>query len=238
MNNLNLIPRQKFTDCTAIKKKYPAAPSGTYYLTHDGTLFPVYCNMTAQNGVGVTVIGHDSEARTEVDGYEDPQSYRRKIKYDITVKQIVAIINRSKKCKQFIRYECLNAGYAFRSGTEPWSCWISRQGWVMRNWGGAATNSKQCACGVTGSCTVPNRWCNCGWNNNVWSEDSGFLDDKSVLPVTELRFGDTGKLPNGKNERVTTRLENCYAGDKVNVTFIWIRTWLYGHDKKHLFLTI
>ena len=61
-----------------------------YYLIHDGTLFPIYCDMTAENGVGVTVIGHDSEARTEVDGYEDPQSYRRKIKYEIAMKQIVA----------------------------------------------------------------------------------------------------------------------------------------------------
>ena len=37
--------------------------------------FQVYCDMTSKNGVGVTVIGHDSESDTLVKGYEDPGSY-------------------------------------------------------------------------------------------------------------------------------------------------------------------
>jgi hypothetical protein len=34
--------------------------------------------------------------------------------------------------------------------------------------------------------------CNCDKNDHTWRQDSGYLTDKSTLPVTELRFGDTG----------------------------------------------
>ena len=43
------------------------------------------------------------------------------------------------------------------------------------------------------SCIVQGTRCNCDQNNNVWTEDSGVLTDKNTLPVTELRFGDTGR---------------------------------------------
>ena len=49
----------------------------------------IFCNVTSKNGVGVTVIGHDSESRTLVKGYESPGSYKRRITYDISMKQIV-----------------------------------------------------------------------------------------------------------------------------------------------------
>ena len=65
--------------------------------------------MTSKNGVGVTVIGHDSESRTLVNGYERGGSYKRKISYDISVKQIAAIIKQSRNCEQFIKYECHNS---------------------------------------------------------------------------------------------------------------------------------
>ena len=47
---------------------------------------------------------------------------------------------------------------------------------------------KMC-CGMTNSCGGK---CNCDKNDEAWREDSGFLTDKNTLPVTELRFGDTG----------------------------------------------
>ena len=141
--------------------------------------------MTSKNGVGVTVIGHDSESRTLVEGYESPGSYKRKIKYDISVKQIVAIMKQSKNCKQFIKYECYDS---YLSHT---SWWVSRQGSKMNYWGGAAVNSGKCACGMTNSCAGRGK-CNCDKNDLTWREDSGYLTDKNTLPVTELRLGDTG----------------------------------------------
>ena len=50
---------------------------------------------------------------------------------------------------------------------------------------------------MTNSCADPSKACNCDKNDNVWREDSGLLNDKSTLPVKELRFGDTG----GVNEK-------------------------------------
>ena len=106
--------------------------------------------------------------------------------------QIVVIIKQSKNCEQFIKYKCYNAGIWF--GGRPYSWWVSRDGTRMTYWGGANPNSGKCSCGMTSSCLVKSKPCNCDQNNNVWTEDSGFLTDKNTLPVTELRFGDTGTL--------------------------------------------
>ena len=39
---------------------------------------------------------------------------------------------------------------------------------------------------------VNNLKCNCDKDDNVMRKDGGKLDDKDKLPVSELRFGDTG----------------------------------------------
>ena len=179
--------------CSELLTKHPSTTSGNHYLNPQGLValssVQVFCDMTSKNGVGVTVIGHDSESRTFVNGYESPGSYKRKIKYDISIKQIVAIIKQSTNCEQFVRYECHNSVFWFSSSQQGW--WVSRQGSKMNYWGGAAVNSGKCACGMTDSC-AGGRKCNCDNNDNTWREDSGYLTDKNTLPVTELRFGDTG----------------------------------------------
>ena len=143
--------------------------------------------MTSKSGVGVTVIGHDSESRTLVKGYNPPGSYKRSIKYDISMQQIVAIMKQLKNCEQFIKYECYDSMLL----RDSYGWWVSRQGWKMNYWGGAAVNSGKCACGMTNSC--PGGWkCNCDRNDETWREDSGYLTDKNTLPVSELRFGDAG----------------------------------------------
>ena len=182
--------------CSKLLTKHPSTTSGNHYLNPKGlaasSSVQVYCDMTSKNGVGVTVIGHDSESRTLVNGYESPGSYRRKIKYDIFMEQIVAIMKQSKNCEQFIKYECygsllLHKGYGW---------WVSCQGSKMNYWGGAAVNSGKCACGMTNSCAGGGK-CNCQRNDLTWREDSGYLTDKNTLPVTELRFGDTTKPERG-----------------------------------------
>ena len=156
----------------------------------------VFCDMTSKNGSGVTEIGHDSESRTLVSGHDSPGSYKRKIKYNISMEQIVAIINQSKSCEQFIKYECYHS-MLLRS-SDGW--WVSRQGLQMNYWGGATVNSRNCSCGMNNSCAGGEK-CNCDMNDEVWREDSGYLTDQNTLPVAELRFGDTGtKLKNGESE--------------------------------------
>ena len=126
-----------------------------------------------------------------MDGYEAPGSYNRSIKYNNAMTQIVAIIQQSKECEQFVKYKCYNAGLWFNFYHNTYSWWVSRDGAQMKYWGGAKANSEKCACGMTNSCLDPKQSCNCDQNNNTWTEDSGYLTDKNTLPVTQLRFGDT-----------------------------------------------
>ena len=55
------------TSCSVVRK-YLSSVTGNYIIDPDGTgglaPFTVYCDMTDKNGVGVTVISHDSETRT------------------------------------------------------------------------------------------------------------------------------------------------------------------------------
>ena len=181
-----LYPEAK--SCSALLTKYPSTTSGIYYINLQGSMVQVYCDMTSKNGVGVTEIGHDSESRTFVKGYDAPGSYKRNIKYDIPMTQIIAIMKRFKNCEQFIKYECYNSMLLLSS---PYGWWVSRQGSKMNYWGGADVNSGKCACGMTNSCAGGGK-CNCDKNDDTWREDSGYLTDKNTLPVSELRFGDAG----------------------------------------------
>ena len=135
-----------------------------------------------------------------MDGYEARGSYSRKVKYNISMEQVIAIIERSQKCEQFIKYECHNTGFYFGQYGGFASWWVSRDGAKMTYWGGASPGSLKCKCGMTDSCDVKGEVCNCHQNENIWTEDSGDLTDKDTLPVTELRFGDTGTTDEGDNE--------------------------------------
>ena len=187
------------TTCSELLPKHPSTTSGNHYLNPQGLVespsVQVYCDMTSKNGVGVTVIGHDSESKTLVKGYDPAGSYKRKINYDISMEQIVAIMNQSKNCEQFIKYECYKSALLKSNG---YGWWVSRQGSKMNYWGGAAVNSGKCACGMTNSCSG-GRKCNCDKDDRAWREDSGYLTDKNTLPVTELRLGDASGITYGSD---------------------------------------
>ena len=181
------------TSCSVIKKNVSSV-SGNYVIDPDGeggmAPFTVYCNMTAKNGVGVTVISHDSESRTSVKGYEGQGSFSRDIHYTgASLSQLASLTTVSSQCEQFIKYECYNSVLLYKN--DPFGWWVSRDSTKMAYWGGASGNSK-CACGMTNSCANPSYGCNCDANDNAWREDSGLLTDKIELPVKQLRFGDTG----------------------------------------------
>ena len=168
--------------------------SGHYFIDPDGDgvgeePFEVYCNMTMYGDNAVTVISHDSEARTLVDGHERAGSYQKDVTYTgASLTQIANLVTISAECRQFIKFECFEA--ALLKGTKGW--WVSRDGSKMNYWGGAAPDSGSCACARDLSCVNPNFHCNCDSEKSEWLEDSGFLSDKSTLPVSQLRFGDTG----------------------------------------------
>ncbi|XP_031574973.1 contactin-5-like [Actinia tenebrosa] len=182
-----------YASCSEIKKTIPLLLSGKYTISPGGlSSFSVYCDMTDKGGVGVTVVSHDSEARTLVNGFEGVGSYRRDIHYaGITMNQVAALTKASRSCEQFLSFEC-QGDVAFIADGYGW--WMSRDNVRQNYWGGATPGSGKCACGMTNSCQRRPGYCNC---NNVgshseWHSDSGLLTDKSTLPVTQLRFGDTG----------------------------------------------
>ena len=153
-------------------------------------MYDVICDMTDKNGVGVTVISHDSEHRTQVKGYEPAGKYSRDIHYTgVSLSQLASLTRVSLHCEQFIKYECHHS-VLFFNGT-PFGWWVSRDNDNMTSWGGATEKGK-CACGMNKTCANPNLGCNCDKNDNEWREDSGLLTDKTKLPVIQLRFGDTG----------------------------------------------
>jgi len=188
------------SSCSVIRK-YSSSSSGNYVIDPDGegglVPFTVYCDISDKNGVGVTVISHDSESRTLVDGYDGYGSYSRSIHYSgANLTQLASLTNVSVNCEQFIKYECYGSVLWFnKSNHHGW--WVSRDSSQMLYWGGASPGSVKCACGMANSCADPSEACNCDKNDGVWREDSGLLTDKSTLPVKELRFGDTGV--NGPN---------------------------------------
>ncbi|XP_068726891.1 uncharacterized protein [Montipora capricornis] len=184
------------TSCSVIRK-YVSTLNGDYIIDPDGpgglVPFKVYCDMTDKNGVGVTVISHDSESRTYVIGYSDRGSYSRDIHYTgASLSQLAGLTTVSARCEQFIKYECYNSVLLYNNNAYGW--WVSRDSVKMTYWGGASVRGK-CACGMTNSCANPSFGCNCDINDNVWREDSGLLTDKTRLPVKQLRFGDTNGDP-------------------------------------------
>ena len=175
----------------------PTAESGNYVIDPDGDgglpPFDVTCNMTEKNGVGVTVISHDSESRTLVKGYEGKGSYSRVVHYTgASLSQLTSLTRVSSHCEQFIKYECHGSVFVNKKQLR-FGWWVSRDATEMTYWGGASPGSDKCACGMTNSCAKPDSGCNCDKNDNVWREDSGYLTNKTQLPVKQLRFGDTGK---------------------------------------------
>ena len=180
----------------SVLRKYLSSVSGYYVIDPDGegglAPFTVYCDMTAKNGVGVTVISHDSESRTKMRdglGWGGAGSYSRDIHYTgASLFQLASLTRVSLNCEQFIKYEC-HGSRLLRNGM-GW--WVSRDSSKMTYWGGASPGSGKCACGMTSSCARSSYGCNCDKNDYVWREDSGLLTDKTKLPVKQLWFGDAG----------------------------------------------
>ncbi|PFX11538.1 Contactin-associated protein-like 2 [Stylophora pistillata] len=182
-------------DKTCSQIKLCNLPSGSYVIDPDGNggvkPFKVYCDMTDKNGVGVTVVSHDSESRTLVKGYEDRDAYSRNIRYtEADMAQLANLTASSAHCEQFIKYECRYSLLLANGNPQGW--WVSRDGENMTYWGGVDSVDYKCACGLNNTCAGTNDGCNCDKNDNTWRNDSGFLTDKSKLPVKQLRFGDTG----------------------------------------------
>ncbi|KAF8781481.1 G-protein coupled receptor GRL101 like protein [Argiope bruennichi] len=177
-----------------------ARQSGNYEIDvdGDGPLKPlwVYCDM----GDGrdphqvLTVVHHDAEDQKDVRGFEAAGSYVRNITYkNATEAHLMALIDLSFSCQQFIRWACRGSMFGFWYPPNHNSWWVGRYWKDQYYWGGAETDSRSCGCHPYCHPTNRNSTCNCDDNDKLkWREDSGLLLDSSRLPVLQLRFGDTG----------------------------------------------
>ncbi|XP_078682168.1 neurexin-4-like [Branchiostoma floridae x Branchiostoma belcheri] len=177
------------SSCTEVAERSGIDDQTFYVIDPDGPrrgVLPMVVQCDFQGQKVITLIGHDSEARTRVKGFEAPGSYSKDVTYWNSMDQVSAVVDRSSHCKQHIKYECL-ASVIWEHRPVAW--WVTWDGRQADYWGGASPGSGKCACGQTGTCQGR---CNCDVNVYTWREDSGFLSHKNDLPVTQLRFGDTG----------------------------------------------
>ncbi len=190
--SVDVSPSNSYLPTCDILKQKGVVKSGIYQINPSGDPFEkaldVFCEMGGQ--VGVTVLSHDSEARTRVDGLESQGAYRKRIKYvSASDRQIKALTRISRKCEQHIKYECTGSVLSLHQ-KNPFAWWVSFSGRKMQNWGGVGYPKRGCACTLTKSCPSGGT-CMCDTNGGT-STDEGYLRDKEFLPVKELRFGDTG----------------------------------------------
>ncbi|XP_014664050.1 PREDICTED: G-protein coupled receptor GRL101-like [Priapulus caudatus] len=186
-----------YLSCSDVYNSRKHVPSGTYTIDIDGSAgdvdpFPVNCDFQRQDDDSVTawtLIHHDSEERTYVRSHViGPGGHRRNVSYvGITAIQLEALIADADSCRQFVRWECEGAAFGFDDRAVSW--WISRDLQPQYYWGGATRNH---TCGCYPNCTQPELACNCDVNQRfLWQEDSGYLTDKTKLPVMQLWLGGT-----------------------------------------------
>ena len=64
------------------------------------------CLCCVADGRILTLLGHNNEQTTRVDGYQEPGSFVQDITYDADMDQIEALLNRSMSCHQRLMYSC------------------------------------------------------------------------------------------------------------------------------------
>ncbi|XP_034248929.1 neurexin-4 isoform X1 [Thrips palmi] len=222
--------------CEAYKNTNPVGQKALVKIDVDGSgplpPFPVTCEFYSDGRI-MTVVNHNNEDPTPVDGFQEPGSYVHNVIYEAEMTQIEALINRSSTCRQRLHYACknsklLNSPSLPNMPFQPFSWWVSRSNQRMDYWGGALPGSRKCECGILGTCRDPTKWCNCDGSSinklghyDEWSEDGGYLTQKEYLPAKQLRIGDTGNPVDNKEGRFTLGPLICEGDDLFNnvVTF-------------------
>ncbi|XP_062610756.1 uncharacterized protein LOC134272552 [Saccostrea cucullata] len=148
---------------------------------NDGNVFSVYCDMTSIPAQ--MVFKHDVTARLHV-GYAINSWYADvQPQYSVTMDNIEDALTMTSSCLQYIKYECNQSKLILQ---RAFSKWESRDSVMQYYWGDADMQRKHCACGLTGTCADPSMKCNCEIEDTELREDSGYLTDSSVLPVTRV----------------------------------------------------
>lgn len=178
--------------CAGYKSIGLAKPSNCI-LDSDGTgrltPFTISCHVIGQDNI-VTVVHHNKEKTVNVTDGADliRGSFFHAVDYELNMEQIEALIKSSVKCRQFLRFDCYNAALLNSPTGPPNAMWHTRRGDVKSYWGGVPDDGMGCKCGLTRSCLRKDKLCNCDSLNNRWVEDSGYIENKELLPITRMHF--------------------------------------------------
>ncbi len=179
-----------FTSCKEALLKNPASPN--HWIMHKNMTKAVLVECKTIGHTVYALLGHNSEAKIAVKNFEAPASYKRSIKYGVnSFEDVSAFVDTSASCKQFIKLNCRDT-LLFR-GSHGYA--RNRHGQALSYMGGGPSDGSGCACGITHSCANSLYHCNCDANDGREVVDEGYFRKKSDLPITELRFGDTGFYP-------------------------------------------
>ncbi|CAG0902027.1 unnamed protein product [Darwinula stevensoni] len=164
--------------------------TGEYFVDPDGVRIgdapiKVLCDM--ETDPVSTIVLHDSMENTAIDRCPHPGCYNRSLRYDSSMKQMVALIQQSQSCEQHITYDCFSS--ALTTGVIHYAWWVDRHGEPQYYWDGSKAGQHKCNCGLSGNCTDTNFPCNCDANTPHWESDKGAITNATALPITELRFG-------------------------------------------------
>ncbi len=175
-----------FTSCKEAMQTNPSA--SLHWILHVNMSNAVRVECKLESGVAYANFPHDSQASTYVSGYESSYSYQRKIKYSNNLlSDITAFVDSSASCSQYLKLTCRDSIITNVAHVRD------RNGVALAYFGGGPPNGSGCACGVTGTCTSSSKKCNCDRNSRYYTDiDEGEFTDKSILPITEIRMGDTG----------------------------------------------
>ncbi|XP_064597589.1 neurexin-4-like [Liolophura sinensis] len=164
-----------------------------------GPLRPAKVLCTKDKGTGVIktlLTSNAAMAAIPVDGFQKPGSYQYNITYgpETDLDVAVGVIDRAKTCRQYVKYTCNQARLmASPEGSSvPFGWWVGREGTPHYYWGEADPGSRTCSCGAVDGGCLGGLPCNCDAQEAYEVSDDGYLTNKTHLPVTQVRFGDTG----------------------------------------------
>lgn len=158
-----------------------------------GKPYTAFCNITNEHKRTYTVITHNKMNKIRVgDAPVVKTFYQHEVTYSNSIEkeQITQLIERSKECRQYIRFHCFASKLLNTPRGPSHAFWYTRDNLQQKYWGGAEPGSDKCACGSKepSSCDGPGKLCNCDIRDNRWRVDEGYLTDKSSLPVKRLQF--------------------------------------------------
>merc|ERR1712032_1170004 len=113
-------------------------PAGKYWVNPSGAVKPFQVSCVVKDGKVYTVFGHDSEAKMKAPKKEEARQSIRKVKYNLSMKQIRAVVAAASSCRQFIKFNCYHVT----------NNWTTKGGKKLYYWDGSLGTTNNISIGV------------------------------------------------------------------------------------------